>query len=154
MPPKQVKAKKRSTAAPTGNAVGLAVVAGATALAIWWRRRSSGAGRSSSTSGGRSAFRFPGKRGGTATTAPAGGSATPVARPPGPPGSHKKKSKAQKAADRAARAGKRDAAVVAADVDKARRDPKDPNNTLILNYSYYDSARRDTANAARAQQQK
>ena len=39
----------------------------------------------------------------------------------------------------------------AAAAAEARRDPSDPNNTLILNHSYYDSARRDTKAPAQRQ---
>lgn len=75
----------------------------------------------------------------------------PAPRPAGPPGagrgasnSNKKKnrSKLQRRADQQSREGKKLDKEASAEVERRRRDPSDPNNTLILNYSRWEGDKR------------
>ena len=76
---------------------------------------------------------------------------TPAPRPAGPPGAHraasannkkKNKSKAQRKQEQQSREGKKLDKEAAAEVERRKRDPSDPNNTLILNYSRWEGDRR------------
>ena len=74
----------------------------------------------------------------------------PAPRPAGPPGAgrgaannkKKNKSKAQRKADQQSREGKKLDKAASAEVERRRRDPSDPNNTLILNYSRWEGDKR------------
>ena len=73
----------------------------------------------------------------------------PAPRPAGPPGagrgasnSNKKRSKLQRRADQQSREGKKLDKEASAEVERRRRDPSDPNNTLILNYSRWEGDKR------------
>ena len=70
----------------------------------------------------------------------------PAPRPAGPPGAgknkKKNKSKAQRKAEQQSREGKKLEKEATAEVERRRRDPNDPNNTLILNYSRWEGDKR------------
>ena len=76
-------------------------------------------------------------------------SQVPAPRPAGPPGAgrgannkKKNKSKTQRKADQQSREGKKLDKEASAEVERRRRDPSDPNNTLILNYSRWEGDKR------------
>ena len=54
----------------------------------------------------------------------------------------KNKSKAQRKADQQSREGKKLDKAATAEVERRRRDPSDPDNTLILNYSRWEGDKR------------
>lgn len=73
----------------------------------------------------------------------------PAPRPAGPPGAgrgannkKKNRSKAQRKADQQSREGKKLDKEATAEVERRKRDPSDPNNTLILNYSRWEGDKR------------
>ncbi|PSC72401.1 histone H4 [Micractinium conductrix] len=130
MAAKQKNSRKdaRSDSSTGRSAVGLlAVAAAAAGLVWWWRKRHDGdAGKPGDA--GRSAFKFP------AGAAAAGGGGKG-----GKGKSNKKKDKAQRREEKAQRAEKRDKA--AAGPQPAEKEQ--PTSASVINYSYYDSARRD-----------
>lgn len=65
-----------------------------------------------------------------------------------------KKNKSRRREEKHRRAEKRDRVLAKQDDKGKREDPDDPNNHVVLNYSYYDSGRRDYLHAPAQSQKK
>lgn len=84
----------------------------------------------------------------------AGGDAPTSTLPRNKQASNNKKNKSRRREEKQRRADKRDRALAQQDDKVKRKDPDDPNNHLVLNYSYYDSGRRDYLHAPAQSQKK
>lgn len=128
----------------------LLVVASAVTVLLWWRKRgasgSKGGKGDSSTS--RSPFAFPGKK------AKGSSQTSTSSLPRNKQSTNNKKNMQRRKEEKQRRAEKRDRATSKQVDEESHKDPDDPNNHLVFNYSYYDSARRDHLHGPAQSQQK
>ncbi|DBA67679.1 TPA: hypothetical protein ACH3X2_001271 [Trebouxia sp. C0005] len=121
----QTKVKEPKASLPV-----LLVVAGAVTALLWWRKRGASGSR-----GGKGAGLFLQAKGSSQTST--------SSLPRNKQSTNNKKNMQRRKEEKQRRAEKRDRANSKQVDEELHKDPDDPNNHLVFNYSYYDSARRD-----------
>jgi hypothetical protein len=143
--------QRRSTAGveskgAVGSPVLLALAAGVAAFFWWKRKQSAASGQNAKSQGGRSPFKFPAGRAKSPATASA--SQTAASSLPRSKASNNKKNKARRREEKAKRAEKRDdppaKATAGAGSGGGGGAGAEQASSAVINYTYFDSARRDT----------